>query len=102
MQHLLVLQWPGSTADDFDELLEMEDELENRLAEYSNVDGHDFGSGQMNIYIDTDQPMQAFAEAEEILGGRPRWVDVRAAHRQSDGETYTVLWPVGLADFTVT
>ena len=101
MRHILVLQWLGSSEADFEELVKMEDELERSLSEYASVDGHDFGSGEMNIFIETDQPERAFAEVEVILSHWPRWADVRAAHREGTGDTYTVLWPLGQTDFRV-
>jgi len=101
MRHILVLQWLGSTEDDFEVLVEMEDALESRFGEAGTVDGHDFGSGEMNIFIETNHPIQAFTTAKEILGDRPAWSDVRAAFREASGETYDVLWPPGLTDFNV-
>jgi hypothetical protein len=67
MQHILVLQWLGSTEADFEAVVEIEDVLESRFGEAGSIDGHDFGSGEMNIFIQTDQPSQAFAKATEIL-----------------------------------
>jgi hypothetical protein len=101
MRHILVLQWLGTSEADYEALLEMEDELENSPSDHLSVDGHDFGSGEMNIFIETDNPALAFADAEAILGGRPRWAEVRAAHRGETGETYTVLRPAGQTDFAV-
>jgi hypothetical protein len=100
MRHILVLQWPGSSDADLDELMKLEDELERSLREAS-VDGHDFGSGEMNIFIETEQPARAFAAVEQILSHWPRWADVRAAYREAPGDTYTVLRPLGQTDFSV-
>jgi hypothetical protein len=102
MKHVLVLQWSGSTKADFEQLVQMEDALESRLSDAGFVDGHDFGSGEMNIFIETEQSIQAFAVAKEILGKQPGWGEVRAAYREAHGETYTVLWPPGLRAFDVT
>jgi hypothetical protein len=101
MRHILVLQWAGSSEADFEELVEMEGELETVLGGYASVDGHDFGSGEMNIFIETDEPSRAFDDARTNLRRRPRWTGVRAAHRERLGDTYTVLWPPGLSDFRV-
>jgi hypothetical protein len=79
----------------------MEDLLESRIGKVGTVDGHDFGSGELNIFIDTDQPAQAFATAQEILGDQPAWADVRAAFREESEKTYVVIWPPGLTDFRV-
>jgi hypothetical protein len=101
MRHILVLQWPGSSEADFEELVRMEDELERSLSESAIVDGHDFGSGEMNLFIETDEPARAFAEVQANLSQGTRWADVRAAHREATGGTYTVLWPVGQSKFRV-
>ena len=102
MTHILVLQWPGWTEADFEALVEMENALASRIGESGSVDGHEFGSGEMNLFIGTEQPVRAFAAAKEILGDRPAWASVRASFRDASGETYDVLWPPGLTDFSVT
>lgn len=101
MRHILVLQWPGSSEADFEELITMEDALDRSLDESAIVDGHDFGSGEMNIFIQTDEPARAFTEVQAVLRHGPRWTDVRAAHREATGDTYTVLWPLGQTEFRV-
>lgn len=101
MRNILVLQWPGTTEADFDALIEMEDALESGLGETGSVNGHDFGSGEMNIFVATDQPIEVFAMARRILSDRPTWSDIRAAFRDANGETYDVLWPPGLTEFRV-
>jgi hypothetical protein len=101
MQHILVLQWLGSTQADFEAVVEIEHVLESRFGEAGSIDGHDFGSGEMNIFIQTDQPSQAFAKAMKILSDWPAWADVRVAFREINGETYEVLWPPDLTDFSV-
>jgi hypothetical protein len=101
MRHVLVLQWVGTSEVQFDELIEMEDELEQALAAGATVDGHDFESGAMNIFIETDQPSRTFADAQAILRHRPKWADVRGAYREADGDAYTALWPVEQTEFRV-
>jgi len=98
---ILVLQWPGSSQADFEALIDMADVLEARFGEFGRVDGHDFGSGEMNLFIETDRPLEAFAKAREILANRPEWSSVQAAFRQAGEETYDVLWPPGLNEFRV-
>jgi hypothetical protein len=101
MKHVLVLQWLGSNPADVEELLRMEHELERLLGANATVDGHDFGSGQMNIFIETDQPADLVVDVQRILGHWPRWSRVRAAHREATGDQYTVVWPPGQTGFTV-
>ena len=102
MQYVLVLQWPASSEADFDALIEMEGALESSLNEvHGFVDGHDFGSGEMNLFIHTDAPLHAFRDAHSSLGTDARWAAVRAAYRPADGDGYEVVWPEGLREFSV-
>lgn len=102
MRYILVLQWPAASEADYDALIAMEDTLEAALTNaHGFVDGHDFGSGQMNIFIHTDQPLEAFGDAVASLSTDPRWPDVRAAYRPAEGDRYVVVWPEALQEFSV-
>jgi hypothetical protein len=79
----------------------LEDQLESRLGHHSSVDGHDFGSGEMNIFVETQDPAGAFADVVAAFGGSPRWADLRAAYREATGEDYEILWPQTLTEFSV-
>ena len=98
---MLVLQWPGHSEADFDALISMEDQLETALGPYASVDGHDFGSGEMNIFVATDRPTEAFADSAKVLRESPRWGDLRVAYREALGGPYEILWPRGLREFSV-
>lgn len=102
MKYQLVLQWPASSIDDYDALIDIEDVLIGRLSGANEVDGHDAGSGEMNIFILTDNPTGTFSEVQSILGSRDFWVDARVAYRETAGEEYVVLWPRNLTEFKVT
>jgi hypothetical protein len=101
VRYVLVLQWPGSSQADFDALISMEAALTEALGDHSGVDGHDFGTGEMNIFIETDDPAEAFSDALAALGDDPRWAEVRAAFRDQTVDAYTILWPQGLSAFSV-
>lgn len=58
--------------------------------------------GEMNIFIRTDKPKEAFNEVKSILGSRDFWVDARLAYREVSGSKYTILWPKSLTEFKVT
>lgn len=79
----------------------MEDQVETALGPYASVDGHDFGSGEMNIFVQTDRPTEAFADAAKVLRESPRRGDLRAAYRDAPGGPYQILWPRGLGEFSV-
>ena len=102
MKYILVLQWPGNSEADFDALITMEDQLESDLEEaHGFVDGHDFGVGEMNIFVHTNRPLEAFQDAVTSLSLDPRWASVRAAYRPIDGDHFVAVWPKTLEEFTV-
>ncbi|MDQ4504628.1 hypothetical protein [Sinomonas sp. ASV322] len=102
MRYILVLQWAGESEADYEALIAMEDALEGALPDvHGFVDGHDFGSGEMNIFVHTDRPLEAFGEAMASLSADPRWADVRAAYRPAEGDSYVVVWPETLKEFSV-
>ncbi len=101
MRYILVLQWPGDSEADFEALISMEEQVETVLGRYASVDGHDFGSGEMNIFIETDRPTETFADAANALRESPRWGDLRAAYREARGDSYEILWPRTLQKFSV-
>jgi len=101
MKYQLVLQWDASSLADYDELIEIENALIQGLGGDHDVDGHDEGSEQMNIFIRTDDPNGAFGQSKGILVNHNAWKDIRIAYREASGNTYTILWPKGLAKFKV-
>jgi len=102
VKYILVLQWPVTSEADFDALISMEDLLEADLPDaHGFVDGHDFDAGEMNIFVHTDRPLEAFQDAMTSLRRDPRWVGVRAAYRPADGDRYVVVWPKTLEVFSV-
>jgi hypothetical protein len=101
VRYILVLQWPGDSGADFDALISMEGRVETALGRYASVDGHDFGSGEMNIFIETDRPTEAFTDVANALREDPRWDDLRAAYREAHGGHYEILWPRTLQKFSV-
>ncbi|MFF1830824.1 hypothetical protein [Paenarthrobacter sp. NPDC058040] len=102
MKYILVLQWQGRSGIDYDKLIAMEDIV---LAELPGslgvVDGHDCGSGEMNIFVHTERPVEAFAAVMSSLSSESRWTDTRAAYRPMDSNDFVILWPTTLKNFTV-
>jgi hypothetical protein len=101
MKYQLVLQWPASSIKDYDAMIEVEDALVENLSAANEVDGHDAGAGEVNIFIRTDDPTRAFSEVEAILGTRDFWVDARVAYREVAGNEYSILWPKDLTEFKI-
>ena len=82
-------------------MIEIENALVENLSPANDVDGHDAGSGEVNIFIRTDDAKRAFNEVKAILGSRDFWVDARVAYREVAGNEYTILWPKDLTQFKV-
>jgi hypothetical protein len=92
MRYQLVLQFRGDRLADYDAMVALEDELIEELTD-ADVDGHDVGSGETNIFIFTSDPKRTFQQARLVLERRQVLQSVTAAHRRTDGEEYTVIWP---------
>jgi hypothetical protein len=90
-----------SSIDTFDAVIATEDALIEGLGDHAEVDGHDVGTGQMNIFIWTDDPTATFASAQAAIGGHAHWSEVRAAFREESGDHYTVVWPKDLETFDI-
>jgi len=101
MKYQLVLQWPASSVDDYDSIISIEDSLIEELPSNSEVDGHDAGAGQMNIFIRTDEPTETFEDVKNILEGDDAWTDIRIAYRDLERNEYVVLWPKDLKEFDI-
>ena len=102
MQFQLVLQFPGQYIADFDALIELEDALIITLDDAHLVDGHDFGSEEMNIFILTDDPRAAFEKAYAVVAPELRSA-LRAAFRRLEAEEYEWLHPANAEwEFRVT
>jgi len=97
----LVLQFPADAVD-YDDLISIEDELLEVIRPPAAVDGHDFGSGEGNIFILTDNPGATFDNVLPVLKNLSRDRDATVAYRSIQGEEYTVIWPKGFkGEFSV-
>jgi hypothetical protein len=83
-------------------MIALEDSLTDALSDDSEVDGHDAGSGEVNIFISTSRPVEVFQEIRSVLQQHDLLASARAAFREESGDDYTILWPEGLDSFNVT
>jgi len=90
VKYELHLQWKNLSLDD---LIEIENRLIEGLSSRADVDGHEIGRDEADIFISTDDPRGTFGEAKAILTSHGRWDGVRAAFRDTSEDEYTVLWP---------
>jgi len=101
MKYQLILQWPASSVEDYDAMISIEGSLIDELSDGSDVDGHDGGPGQVNIFIRTDSPTKTLEAAKKILENHGAWSDVKVAYREIERNEYTILWPKNLERFEV-
>ncbi|MEM7502688.1 MAG: ABC transporter [Pseudomonadota bacterium] len=94
MRYQLVLQFPVSDITDFDQLIDLEGQLMVALAGAHLVDGHDFGSGEMNIFIHTDDPTGAFELARSVVPTTLESI-LTAAFRELSSDDYQIIFPEG-------
>jgi hypothetical protein len=93
MDHQLVLQFKGGNLFDLDTLLSLEDQLQELIGPIGDVDGHDMGSGEANIFVITPDPIAAFERIKPLLFETSLLNTVRAAYRDVRSDVFTVLWP---------
>jgi hypothetical protein len=93
MKYQLVLQFRGSSLDDYEELVELENSILECLGEVGYVDGHDGGGGEMNMFIHTNDPKQAFDKVRQFLETRCLMSRMKVAFREFGSESYTILHP---------
>jgi hypothetical protein len=101
MKFQLVLQFATTGMRQFDELIALEEDLIQNLRPTSEVDGHDFGSGEFNIFILTDRPKEAFDAARKLIEKGFFRNELRAAYRERGTDEYVILWPEHLEEFRV-
>jgi|tagenome__1003787_1003787.scaffolds.fasta_scaffold19560844_2 hypothetical protein len=99
MRYQLVIQADHSSIADYDAMLRVEQEIEHRLTINDFVDGHDAGSGEWNIFLEVEDPVEAWSRLAEVFEEKPQ--GIRVAYRQLDGGQYTPLFPPGLSSFAI-
>jgi hypothetical protein len=102
MEYMLVLQWPSSsTAKELDLLISVEDQIRKDIGDHGNVDGHDIGSDEMNIFIFTKDPKATFERVKNI-GSIPNYMsNLKAGYREVGEDDFVPLYPEGLDHFSV-
>jgi hypothetical protein len=101
MDYQHVLQFKGSSLGDYDSMVALEDDLIEALGGSADVDGHDIGSGETNIFIITSVPVQTFDRAKAVLERTGLLGALSAAYRPVSGNAFTVLWPHHQQEFSV-
>lgn len=98
MKYQLVLQFFGDSLQDYDALIALEDQITRALRPMHVVDGHDFGSGEMNIFVHSNAPEAAFSIVRSVIPAGVLTRSMKAGYREIAGEDYSVIWPPGSAE----
>lgn len=93
MDYQLVLQFRGGDCLDFDAMVSLEDEIQQIVEPIAEVDGHDVGSEEMNLFILTADPVATFERAKPLLSAAFLLDKVIVAYRELRSDDFTVLWP---------
>lgn len=82
----------------------LEDHFAQTLGDLGEVDGHDVGSGEMNIFVLTSTPNRAFTVLTALPPMTPFMMDLKAAYRdlEASDDRYVTLHPTGTTCFSVT
>ena len=91
-RYLLVIEVPHPAPDDIGRLAEAGERIDALLRDLGRLDDPDASAREGKLLIRTETPEKAFQKALPCLD-EPLRERVRAAYREHDGETYTVLWP---------
>ena len=102
MKAQLVLQFKtGEDLDSFDRLIRFEEELLALVGKAAEVDGHDFGSAEMNIFILTEDPIATFTLVQQTDESVRPGGQMKAAYRLLNRADYVCLWPPELSHFDI-
>jgi hypothetical protein len=82
-------------------MIELEETIMRSLGNLGKVDGHDAGSGEMNIFILSDHPKLAFERVNRVLGTEDFMPDLKVAYREIGKDEFTILHPAGLSYFAI-
>lgn len=100
MQYQLVAQFPEKLIN-LNFLVEIENDLEGLLVS-DEVDGHDVGSGDANIFIITNKPEDTFQNLKPYLIDKKLINFVKIAYRRTDEGKLIILYPDSLKEFRLT
>lgn len=93
MRYQLLLRFPGDAFDNFEDILDLEAELAERLGKQAATETHDVGSDECRIWLLTADPAGAFDDAKAVLERKGLLEASVALYRPVGGKNYTVLWP---------
>ncbi|MDZ4859533.1 MAG: ABC transporter [Candidatus Hydrogenedentes bacterium] len=101
MKYRLVLQLPSSSIKDYNEVIRFESLIVEGIGELGEVDGHDAGSGEFNIFVLTDDPVLTFDRIKTLPGAVDFMPNLKVAFRELEKDEYVIIYPSRLSNFTL-
>ena len=98
MKYQLVIQTRDSS---LDAVIALEDMITDLLNGTSEIDGHDFGSGEANIFIITTKPESDCNAIKTALGQRLEKEKIKIAYRALGSSEYISLYPKETENFKI-
>ena len=92
MKYQLVIQFPVTEDFDFDAIISLETRLTLEMGEDHIVDGHNFGAGEINIFIQTDDLESAYEKAFDMVNTN-LISTLRVAYKVNSSDEYVWLYP---------
>ena len=100
MKYQLVIQFPEELYD-LDWIADIEDRLDESLID-AEVDGHDIGNGEVNIFIHANNPIDTLTTVKNLLKEEKVGLEnIKIAYREINADVYIPLWPKDLKEFEV-
>lgn len=100
-EYQVALQFNAPHLPNYNRLIELENLLLEELKALGSVDGHDFGSGQCNIFVITSNPQILCSALSESLLGQHDLHDFKIAYRPLSESKYTVFLPQNDITFVI-
>ncbi|WP_417385341.1 ABC transporter [Gimesia sp.] len=102
MKFQLVLQFKGAVIPDYDSLVDLESVLidEIQVDGKTIIDGHDFGSSEMNLFMTVDDPDQVLSQIRTKIQ-HPLMSRFKAGYRDVSEDRFHAMWPETLHEFSV-
>lgn len=101
MRFQVVVQLRAESSEDFERMLALEEELIGGLGDFAEVDGHDSGQGEINLFVHTDEPDLVFNRIRTLPVARRMLPELAIAYRRFDSDDFKILFPEGLGHFEV-
>jgi hypothetical protein len=101
MEYQFVIQIIAEFEDEFDAIVLLEDELIQLLEGNAEIDGHDFGSGEANIFIITSQPESTFKIIQSKYRNRMEKEQWKIAYSELGKDDFNILYPISFGEFKI-